>query len=133
MNKKQKEEMREWAQNFDKCAVCHWPVSDFRRRMEVHHLIGGGNRAKSHHPKAYLALCSRCHGVYHSGQIVAHVPDIDMGILLEAKREADPENYDPEFLASLRNKKHLGHDPKPIPKYFIEERTRNLKWKTRNP
>ena len=121
MNKKQKEEMREWAQGFDKCAVCHWPVSDFRRRMEVHH------------PKSYLALCSRCHSVYHSGKVVANVPDIDMGILLEAKREADPENYDPDFLASLRNKKHLGHEPKPIPQYFMEERARNLKWKTRNP
>lgn len=56
-----------------------------------------------------------------------------MSILLQAKKESDPENYDPEWLAQVKNKKHLGVDPEPIPEFFMKERERNLTWSLRNP
>ena len=60
-------------------------------------------------------------------------PELNMGILLQAKRESDPDNYDPEWLAQVKNKKHLGVDPEPIPEFFMKERERNLTWSLRNP
>ena len=133
MNKQQRQELVDWAAEHRCCAICHWPESDYRRRLEVHHIVGGSNRHKAHTPRAYLSLCSRCHHVYHSGKIVALTPDITMGIILQAKQESDPDNYDPKFLASLKNKQHLGHDPEPIPQFFMDERERNLTWSLRKP
>lgn len=63
----------------------------------------------------------------------ALTPDLNMGILLTAKKESDPDNYDPEWLAAVKSKKHLGHDPEPIPQYYIDERERNLTWSSRTP
>jgi hypothetical protein len=133
VNEKQRAEMFAWADLHRSCAVCHWPESDGRRRLEVHHLVGGANRQKAHTPRAYLTLCNRCHGVYHGGKVVANTPDLTLAILLEAKRESDPELYDPQFLAKLKNKKHLGVDPEPIPEFYMNERERNLTWSKRNP
>lgn len=133
MNRQQQAEVMAWSDLHRCCAVCHWPESDHRRRLEVHHLVGGVNRHKCHHPKCYLSLCSRCHGVYHSGKIHALTPELNMSILLQAKKESDPENYDPEWLAQVKNKKHLGVDPEPIPEFFMKERERNLTWSLRNP
>jgi hypothetical protein len=133
VNKKQRSLLVEWSSQHLSCAVCFWPESDHRRRMEVHHLVGGVNRSKCHDPRCYLSLCERCHGVYHSGKIYALTPDLNMGILLTAKRESDPENYDPEWLAAVKNKKHLGWEPEPIPQFFLDERERNLTWSSRSP
>ena len=33
--------LQEFAAAFDRCAVCHWPESDPRRRLEIHHLMSG--------------------------------------------------------------------------------------------
>lgn len=124
MNSKERAEVSDWVQLHRCCAVCHWPESDGRRSLEVHHIIGG--RARKHDVRNYLRLCSRCHGVYHSGKVFGLFPDITHGILLSTKQESDPGNYDPEFLASLRHKKHLGYDPAPVPQYYTEEREWNL-------
>lgn len=97
-------------------------------------MVGGSNRHKAHHPKAFLVLCSRCHGVYHSGKIIGNFPDLNIGILLTAKQECDPDNFDPAFLAQLKNKKHLGRDPEPIPEFYLAERQANTySWNSRNP
>jgi hypothetical protein len=48
--------------------------------------------------------------------------------------DADPDNYDPVWLASLKHKKHLGYEPEPLPEYYAEERSRNVReWKNRAP
>lgn len=133
MNAKEKAKLEEWLEDQYRCAVCHWPENDMRRRLEVHHIVGGPSRSKAHNPKCYLRLCNRCHQVFHSGKIVAFTPDLNMGTLLQAKLESDPDNYDPKFLAELKHKQHLGHDPEEIPEYYIEERERNKKWSQRNP
>jgi hypothetical protein len=60
--------------------------------------------------------------------------DLNNRILLGVKQECDPDNYDPEYLASLRHKKHLGYDPEPLPDYYAKERERNTgSWTSRNP
>jgi HNH endonuclease len=132
MNKAEKIAVQEWVALHRCCAVCWWPESDLRRRLEVHHLVGGAGR--KHDIRNYLSLCERCHGILHSGKVYSGLPDVDRRILLTAKQESDPENYDPAFLASLKHKKHLGYDPEPIPEYYLEERQRNVAgWKYRKP
>jgi hypothetical protein len=123
---------QEFAALFRSCAVCWWPESDQRRRMEIHHLVGG--RGRKHDRRNLLSTCSNCHSVAHSGSTVTGLPDITKGMLLTAKQEADPEHYDPEFLASLLGKKHLGYDPEPLAEDYLSQRQRNVKgWSSRNP
>ncbi len=105
--------------------MCWWPEEKYGRRLHVHHMVSGVNRAKAHQPKCYLRLCDRCHDVYHSGRVSGLFPDLNARILLQAKRESDPENYDPAHLAAMKHKKHLGYDPEPIPEFYLRERQRN--------
>jgi hypothetical protein len=43
-------------------------------------------------------------------------------MILTAKREVDPEFYDPAYLASLVRRKWLGYDPEPIDPWYLEKR-----------
>ena len=132
MNKDERAALIEWVQEHRCCAVCWWPESDGRRRLEVHHLCGGASR--KHDIRNYLRLCERCHGILHSGKIYSGLPDVNRRILLTCKQECDPDNYDPEYLASLKHKKHLGYEPEPVPEYYLEERDRNVgSWNRRTP
>lgn len=132
MNAKERRELLAWAEVHRCCCVCWWPESDGRRKLDVHHLVGGAGR--KHDIRNYARLCTRCHEVLHSGtELTGHV-DLNKRILLTAKRDSDPENYDPEFLASLKMKKHLGYDPEPIPDYYLKERELNVQgWPYRKP
>lgn len=122
----------EWVQEHRCCAVCWWPESDGRRRLEVHHLVGGAGR--KHDIRNYLRLCDNCHTVLHSGTRVTGLHNLSRGILLSTKQECDPENYDPQFLASLKMKKHLGYDPEPVPEPYLKQREVNVQgWQYRNP
>lgn len=124
--------LQEWAALHRCCGVCWWPESDMRRRLEVHHISGGNGR--KHDRRNYLRLCERCHGIFHSGKIYGGQPDLDKRTLLGVKEECDPDNYDPAYLATLRNKKHLGYEPAPLPDYYINERQRNITtWTIRQP
>ena len=132
MNKDEKAALIEWVQEHRCCGVCWWPESDGRRRLEVHHLVGGAGR--KHDIRNYVRLCERCHGILHSGRIYSGLPDVNRRILLTVKQECDPDNYDPTYLASLKHKKHLGYDPEPVPEYYLEERDRNVgSWNRRTP
>ena len=132
MRKREQAELLDWVAEHRCCGVCWWPESDGRRRLEVHHLIGGAGR--KHDIRQYVRLCSRCHGILHSGKVFGLAPDLNARILLAVKQECDPDNYDPEFLASLKHKKHLGYDPEQLPDYYLKERERNVSgWQYRNP
>lgn len=124
--------LQEFAAMFRSCAVCWWPESDMRRRMEIHHLVGGA--ARKHVRANLISICSNCHSVLHSGSRVTGLPDLNKSILLAAKQECDPDYYDPYLLAKLKNKQHLGYDPEPIPDVYLEQRKRNVMgWSYRNP
>jgi hypothetical protein len=132
MNKAERAALLEWVAEHRCCAVCHWPESDGRRSLEVHHIIGGAGR--KHDVRNYLRLCDRCHGIYHSGKIVGCFPELNKRILLGLKQECDPDNYDPEFLAYLKHKKHLGYEPAQLPDFYLKERERNVgSWTSRTP
>ena len=132
MNKAERDALLEWVQLHRCCAVCWWPESDGRRRLEVHHIMGGAGR--KHDIRNYLRLCERCHGVLHSGRIYGGFPDLTNAILLSTKQECDPDNFDPAYLASLKHKKHLGYDPEPIPQWYLDEREKNVgSWTSRKP
>lgn len=123
--------LADFAAEHRSCAVCWWPESDGRRRMEIHHLVGGAGR--KHDRRNLVTLCSNCHAVLHSGSTVTGLPDLSKGTLLACKQETDPDHYDPAFLASLKHKKHLGYDPEPVPDFYLRQRERNLSWSTRSP
>lgn len=132
MRKDERAALLEWVAEHRCCGVCWWPESDGRRRLEVHHLVGGAGR--KHDPRQYVRLCDRCHGILHSGKVYGLAPDLNARILLSVKQECDPDNYDPAFLASLKHKRHLGYDPEPIPDFYLAERQANIHgWTTRNP
>lgn len=132
LSKKDRLLFQEFSALFRSCAVCHWPESDMRRRMEIHHLVAGPGR--KHDRRCLITLCSNCHTVLHSGSKVSGLPDLSKGTLLTAKRECDPEYYDPQFLASLKRKQHLGYDPEPIPECYMQQRQRNVRgWSSRTP
>ncbi len=134
MNKQEQADLVEWLKLHDECAVCWWPRGDGRREVEVHHICGGASRSKGHDARNFLLLCERCHGIHHSGKIYGLSPDLTKAMILFAKRESDPGLYDPAYLAALRNKRHLGYDPEPIPEYYLRERERNRgPWDKRRP
>lgn len=132
MNHDERIALIDWVQEHRCCAVCWWPESDGRRKLDVHHLVGGAGR--KHDIRNYCRLCDRCHTVLHSGTRLTGHPNLTHGILLSTKQESDPDNYDPVYLASLRRKKHLGYDPEPVPDYYLQERDRNVQgWHYRKP
>ncbi len=134
MNPAEKAAVEEWLKGQHRCAVCWWPKSDGRRQCELHHICGGFSRSKGHDKRNYLLLCERCHGVFHSGKIYALCPDLDRSTLLWSKEDSDPDNYDPQFLATLKNKRHLGYEPSPPDQYYLDERKWNSgPWKNRSP
>lgn len=124
MTKEERAALMEWVQYHRCCAVCWWPESDGRRQLEVHHLQGGAGR--KHDVRNYLRLCGRCHDVLHDGLVAGKFPPLYKKTLLWAKQQSDPENYDPEYLAGLRMKKHLGYDPEPPDEWYLQERDVNL-------
>ncbi len=130
MNKQERSELLDWVQYHRCCAVCWWPESDGRRRLEVHHLQGGAGR--KHDIRNYVRLCGRCHDVLHDGSVAGNFPPLYKSTLLHVKQECDPDNYDPTYLASLKHKKHLGYDPEPPAEWYLQERENNLT-KARKP
>lgn len=103
-----------FADEFPYCAVC-WS----RARLQIHHLVGGAGR--KHDRRNLLRLCMWCHEGLHSGG--RH--DLSKGMCLTAKREVDDHHYDPDFLASLRMRRHLGYGPAPFPDRVLWFRRRN--------
>jgi len=134
VNKQERIQLQEWVELHRSCAVCWWPESDGRRALHVHHLVQGQHRHKAHHPKCYLRLCQRCHEVLHNGKLVGNFPDLTKGMMLTAKQESDPDNYDIQHLCEISNRKGLAYEPQPIPQWYLNERQANVYgWNTRNP
>lgn len=70
----------------------------------------------------------------HDGRIAGNFPDLTKGMMLTAKLESDPDNYDLAHLAAISNKVNLLYDPEPIPDYYLQEREKNVgPWSRRKP
>lgn len=94
----------EFASDFPYCAIC-WSRYD----LHIHHLQGGATRV--HDRRNLLRLCSHCHeGLHFGGK-----NNLTKGMCLTAKREVDGDFYDPQYLAELRHKRHLGYGPARYP------------------
>lgn len=106
--------LQEFADQFTFCAVC-WS----RSSLHIHHLVGGAGR--KHDRRNLLRLCMWCHEGLHAGGR----SNLSKGMCLTAKREVDDGHYDPEFLASLRLRRHLGYGPEPYPDRVLWFRRRN--------
>ena len=111
--------LKEFADAFPWCAAC----CDFGQwaALHVHHLVGGAGR--KHDRRNLLRLCWRCHEGLHSGGVGY---EVTAGVCLTLKRLVDPGHYDPEFLASLKHKRHLGYGPAPLCPALLAERRRHL-------
>lgn len=110
-----RDELSAFAEAYQFCAVC-WS-SD--HALHIHHLQQGAGRV--HDRRCLLRLCHYCHDGLHFGG--KH--DLTKGMCLTAKREVDDEFYDPQFLASLRHKKHLGYGPERYPFRVFHWRRKN--------
>ena len=108
-------QLSSFAQEFTFCAVC-WSRTE---ALHIHHMQQGAGRA--HDRRNLLRLCRWCHDGLHFGG--KH--DLTKGMLLTAKREVDDANYDPEFLAQLRLKRHLGYGPQRYPVRVFVFRRKN--------
>lgn len=111
-----------YAEEHDRCAICHFRKYRPGRHMEIHHIVGRFGKTPHDH-RGLIMLCNTCHWAVHN-----HVPPPFDGLgpahVLTAKAEEDGE-VDLEYLASCRRKKHLGFDPEPIPAAYLEERVEN--------
>lgn len=108
-------ELSTFASEYPFCAVC-WTRTE---ALHIHHMQQGAGR--SHDRRNLLRLCQWCHDGLHFGG--KH--DIKKGMCLTAKREVDDANYDPEFLARLRLKAHLGYGPQRYPARVFGWRRKN--------
>lgn len=106
--------LSQFAEEFPFCAVC-WS----RDALHIHHMQQGAGRV--HDRRNLLRLCRYCHDGLHFGG----KDDLRKGHCLTAKREVDDANYDPEFLASLKRKAHLGYGPLRYPVRVFVFRRRN--------
>lgn len=106
--------LSQFAEEFPFCAVC-WS----RDALHIHHMQQGA--ARVHDRRNLLRLCRYCHDGLHFGG----KDDLKKGHCLTAKREVDDANYDPEFLASLKHKQHLGYGPLRYPVRVFVFRRRN--------
>lgn len=71
MNKQEKAALLEWVELHRCCAICWWPESDGRRKLDVHHIIGG--RGRKNDVRNYVRLCHRDHDILHSGRVAGNV------------------------------------------------------------
>ena len=104
-----KEDVRQWGLDHLNCELCGIPVQmSITRRwpagLQTHHIIGGSSR--KNYSWNLLRLCSRCHNQYHSGGERGFndelMPEVDLALLLSAKRIATPHEWKPELLKELR-------------------------------
>jgi hypothetical protein len=93
----------------DGCWYCGWREGQydsgfFHVKLDISHIVGGAGRRKCD-PRALNLLCSfPCHQLAHNATIKVDgkpLPKLTMANMLWLKRKFDPENYDPEWIASL--------------------------------
>lgn len=109
-----KQNLSEYANQFDFCAVC-WS----RSSLHIHHIVQGTGR--QHDRIGLVRLCDRCHRALHDGGSFS----VTKGMVLAAKREQDPEHYSPTGLAAMKHRQALA--------YELEAFTAQIKRMRRSP
>lgn len=107
-------ELAEYAAEFDWCAVC-WS----RHRLETHHMVQGTGR--QHDRFQLVRLCQRCHMALHSGGPFK----VTKGMVLTAKREQDPDYFDPKAMAAMKHREALPYGLEPLGRQVIYARHAN--------
>jgi hypothetical protein len=116
---------RAWADEHDSCAACGFRLGQLGGWLETHEILSGAY-GRPYDRRNYLRLCKRferpgCHDLAHGSS--NGWPKLTLENLLWLKRETEIENYDREWLKSIR-----GTLPKAVrpDQRFIDERGRNL-------
>ena len=89
-------------------------------RLEIAHIVGGSGRVADR--RAINRLCAGCHMLNHGHSVRlngALLPVLTLEHMLWLKERNDPENYDLEFIKSLRIKSHEPIQPMILPGWFI--------------
>lgn len=92
-----------FASSWPECWLCF-----SQRELQIHHICGRRGM-DPHDPRNLFRACRFCHELYHSGSRTERYVGLEH--ILYAKRHHDPDNYDPQYLASIRGRKHLGVEP----------------------
>jgi hypothetical protein len=106
-----RKELATFAAEVDWCAVC-WS----RHSLHIHHMVQGTGR--QNHRFMLVRLCDRCHRALHDGGSFA----VTKGMVLTAKREQDPEHYDPTAMAGLKHRQALPYGLEPYGAQALRER-----------
>ena len=127
---KDKHRRKAWAYaQLDRCMVCGIPYirslyARFPHGLHVHHIIGGTG-GRSDEPCNFLLVCDRCHRMLHGERVPdgrgGRFPRLNRSHALWCKREANPDESDPERLAVLAFRKSLA-GPEELPQAIREER-----------
>jgi hypothetical protein len=116
MDTRQQEDSMSLAQFADEitwCAVC------WSKNLHIHHMMQGTGR--QHDRIGLIRLCERCHRALHDGGSFA----VTKGHVLAAKREQDPDYYDPAGLAAMKHRRALSYEPEPYTWNILRERRRH--------
>lgn len=115
---------RQWSIEHDHCQVCWVSPRDLPFCwLETHHLARPG---RSDEACNLLRLCKCCHDRRH---VVYGEEELTDGVLLEVKRLAEPDDWDPARLAKLwfsarAKPEAITEMLEPIPEWVKTERTR---------
>lgn len=107
-------DLGQFADEIDWCAVC-WS----KRGLHIHHMVQGTGR--QHDRVGLVRLCERCHRALHDGGSFV----VTKGMVLTAKREQDPDFYDPRSLAAMKHRAGLAYGPERYTPQILRERRRN--------
>ena len=119
MSRSEPSSLEEYRLTHDRCAVCHSRGESWNDKLEIHHIVGRYKKELGHDERNLLVLCRDCHYGYHSGGGCS----LTLGHVLQAKSELG--ELDCAFLASLKNRVGLSHDPEPLPLWAEEARKDN--------
>ena len=120
---------RAWAEQHLSCACCGRREGAFGGHLENHHIV---KRGRIDDPRCLLRLCfcwdsdePSCHYLAEGGQVRRSDgrlwPTLSLANCLHLKRESDPENFDPTWLAGILAPRRLPV-PEALPVEFLEAR-----------
>ncbi len=132
---KAKKMYQQFVDEFPYCMICLWSLRDRRRnwhfaKLDVAHIVGGSGRIADR--RAIVMLCAGCHRLSHldtikitEGGETIRIPNLRAENLVWAKSIHDPENYDLEYLKSLRYRSDAP-DPEQPDEWHLKAACKNV-------